>query len=83
MNRKHFEALAAVIAENYTRAINADDAVARDTVARLAGGIARVCADHNPDFDDRRFLNACGISPGRMATVQDDDRSSNRQPANT
>lgn len=59
MSRKHFESLAAAIAENYQLA---KDAEARSAVARLAGSIARTCADHNPRFDDKRFLAACGIN---------------------
>jgi len=61
MSRKHFEALAAAIAENYQLAVDADNVEARAAIARLAGSIARACANDNPRFDDRRFLAACGI----------------------
>jgi len=61
MSRKHFEALAAAIAENYQLAVDAGNQDARTAVARLAGSIARACANDNPRFDDRRFLKACGI----------------------
>lgn len=61
MSKKHFEALAAAIAENYTLAVDAGNLEARFAVVRLAGSIARACANDNPRFDDRRFLAACGI----------------------
>lgn len=61
MSRKHFEALAAAIAEQYSLAVDAGNTEARQAVARLAGSIARACANDNPRFDDKRFLAACGI----------------------
>jgi len=62
MSRKHFEALAAAIAENYQLAKDAGDINARQAIARVAGSIATACANDNPRFDDRRFLAACGIT---------------------
>jgi hypothetical protein len=65
MSRKHFEALAKEIKSSLAAAT---DTAARMAVVELAGRIARVCSDHNPNFDDRRFLVACGISnPTRVS----------------
>lgn len=63
MSRKHFEALAAAIAESYLEACqDTHNEAARAAVATLAGRIARACANDNPRFDDKRFLAACGIT---------------------
>lgn len=59
MSRKHFEALAKEIREEYLA--SECEPAARDAICALAGRIARVCSDHNPNFDDTRFLAACGI----------------------
>lgn len=61
MSRKHFEALAAEIRTAYADACSGAGEEARNAVANLAGRIARACSDSNPNFDDRRFLKACGI----------------------
>jgi hypothetical protein len=61
MSRKHFEALAAEIRAEYTCARTYDNFPAAEAIARLAGRIARVCADSNPNFSDARFIKACGI----------------------
>lgn len=62
MSRKHFEALAAAIAESYYEACqDTHNEAARAAVCTLAGRIARACSNDNPRFDDRRFLRACGI----------------------
>jgi hypothetical protein len=58
MSRKHFEALAREISEAYANAATPE---ARTAVAEMAGRIARVCSDNNPNFSDKRFLAACGI----------------------
>ena len=63
MSRKHFEALAREIRASYESAkADTHNEAARAAVAELAGRIARVCSDHNPNFNDRRFLVACGIT---------------------
>jgi len=62
MSRKHFEALAAAIAENYQLAKDAGNHDAAAAIARTAGSIARVCANENPRFKDSTFLKACGIT---------------------
>ncbi len=59
MNKKHFIALAAAIKEAYTDCTNPEH---KQTVAFVAGKVARACADENPRFDDARFLAACGIT---------------------
>lgn len=61
MNRKHFNALAAEIRTAYADACSGGGEEARTAVANLAGRIARVCADSNPNFSDARFIKACGI----------------------
>jgi hypothetical protein len=61
MSKKHFEQLAAAIAENLQLARDAGNAEAQSAVIRTAGSIARACCDANPRFDDRRFMRACGI----------------------
>jgi post-segregation antitoxin (ccd killing protein) len=61
MSRKHFEALAAEIRAEYTAAVNAGNLEGRASIAALAGRIARVCADSNPNFSDARFIKACGL----------------------
>jgi len=58
MSRKHFEALAYEIKDSYLSARTDEE---RAAIAKLAGKIARVCSNHNPNFDDRRFLVACAI----------------------
>lgn len=62
MSRKHFEALAREIRTSLEEAKkDTHNEAAAHAVACLAGRIARVCADHNPNFDDARFMKACGI----------------------
>ena len=58
MTTKHFIALAAAIKLSY---LQAETPEARRAVAFTAGRIATVCMDHNPNFNDARFIEACGI----------------------
>lgn len=54
MTRKHFIAIAAIIADGDGRT----DYAARKEVAL---GLADYFAGENPHFDRKRFLTACGI----------------------
>jgi post-segregation antitoxin (ccd killing protein) len=61
MSRKHFTALAEEIRAEYNHTFITGNVEARAAIATLAGRIARVCADSNPNFSDARFIKACGI----------------------
>ena len=54
MTKKHFVKLAAIIRDNENIA---DDG----TGLAIAEDIADMCAAENPQFDRRRFLEACGV----------------------
>lgn len=58
MTRKHFEAIAAILAEQHDHDPNSNDyLVIYDTATDLASYFAT----ENPNFDRRRFLKACGL----------------------
>jgi hypothetical protein len=59
MTKKHFAAIAAVIADEL--ADNDGDPNAIVAVASVARGLADEFAVFNPNFDRVRFLSACGI----------------------
>lgn len=60
MTRKHFKQLAHEI--NLQRAALSDSSNGYYAVKTLAYGIARnVCKPMNPNFDEKRFIEACGF----------------------
>lgn len=53
MNRKHFEAIAAMMREHWR-------ARGHDTFWHIVRSeLADICADANPRFDRKRFVDAC------------------------
>lgn len=59
MSRKHFEAIAAAIANN--RGTD-DPPMVRKALDDVAQDLAAVFAADNPRFDSARFLAACGVA---------------------
>lgn len=57
MSKRHFEALARIIAANKTRKIVSAGVALRC----VAMDIAAMCANENPQFDRDRFMAACGF----------------------
>ena len=56
MTKKHFEAFARVIREDYN-----EEHLDRDTAMRMASMVWLVAERDNPRFDRARFLKACGL----------------------
>jgi len=54
MSRKHFQALADIVAEY----AEGGEGVG---VERLAHDLATFCREQNPHFDRDRFMRACGV----------------------
>ena len=52
MSRKHFQALADIVAEVPAQGIGPE---------ALAERLAEFCATQNPHFDRDRFVRACGV----------------------
>jgi hypothetical protein len=64
MTKKHFEAIAAVLAETMSHETNDGaypDETAIRTITFIANRLANLCAAENPNFDRARFLRACGV----------------------
>lgn len=61
MTRKHFEAIAAIIATRVPFADPKHEEWAAAAVAELAENLAGYFATENPNFDRHRFLKACGL----------------------
>lgn len=64
MTKKHFEAIAKILAETMSRETNDGsypDETAIRTITFIANRIANVCESDNPNFDRARFLRACGV----------------------
>jgi hypothetical protein len=59
MTRKHFEAIAAVLAGDYASAANAGE---RNKVRGIALSLADVFAGTNPRFNRSRFYVAVGLT---------------------
>lgn len=58
MTRKHFEAIAAAIAQE---ARIAPDPAAFFQTRMVASSIASSIAQFNPNFDREKFMDACGV----------------------
>lgn len=58
MTRKHFEAIAAVIRNNYS---NTENATERKAIQTLAKSLALEFKSINPHFDPNKFMGACGF----------------------
>ena len=65
MTKKHFEALAAAVREARIDVQDYEqyegDGGGADTLLRVTGRLADVCAQFSPRFDRTRFLAACGV----------------------
>lgn len=61
MSKKHYEAIAAIIASTYRNAALYNDAGRLETLETTAARLADYFATDNPRFDRERFLAACGI----------------------
>lgn len=61
MTRKHFEEIAAVF--NNKLRDYPDDPVRRACLRDVAAGLCGTFAKANPQFDRRRFMDACGFDP--------------------
>lgn len=61
MSRKHFEAVAKVIADVYENHTMGGHAVDAEAVRKVAEGLAVEFEGHNANFDSGRFLAACGV----------------------
>ena len=60
MNRKHFEAIAAMMKEHCLSLVEDERDVGHDTLWHIVRSeLADICADANPRFDRKRFVNAC------------------------
>lgn len=67
LSRKHFQALAdivraAYVPENGEETANVGYNLA---VSDMADALADFCAQHNPNFDRARFLDACQPKPSK------------------
>lgn len=60
MTKKHFIAIAAVIADQMKTTHGADGLAQRDILDATAAALADVFAGLNGQFDRDRFLRACG-----------------------
>lgn len=70
MTRKHFEALAKLIANAERKLMRGDlihDAAVTQTLDIIATDLADFCAAQNPRFDRARFLSACGLAEDESA----------------
>jgi len=64
MTKKHFIEIAAILKderEDYLRDMNDYDTSVFNPVERTAKRLATTFKSINPNFDRRRFLEACGI----------------------
>jgi predicted secreted Zn-dependent protease len=64
MSKKHFKALADMIAHNVKYRVGSDPAIARirlEVIKRMAEDIADICEAQNVRFNRSRFMNACGL----------------------
>lgn len=62
MPKKHYQAIAAIIAEEWNRKREHVDYYGAQTALRHAAGkLAAYFATENPRFDRARFLAACGV----------------------
>lgn len=63
MTKKHYEAIAAIIASTYRNAelYDTSGSERRDTLEVTASRLADYFATDNKNFDRARFLTACGI----------------------
>ena len=64
MTKKHFEAIAAAIAQAnmlYGATQYGEQAPPRTVLETVANNLATICAAENPNFDRARFLRACGV----------------------
>ena len=60
MNRKHFEAIAAMMREHCLGLVEGERDVGHDTLwHNIRWDLASICADANPRFDRKRFADAC------------------------
>lgn len=62
MTRKHYELIAASLADSYRAAINETE---RKTVSAVAYTLAANLSGTNTRFNCQRFLAACGVKGGR------------------
>lgn len=58
MNKRHYEAIANVLAEAQNVAVEAGET---SMIRVVALGLAQQFAGDNPNFDRDRFLKACGV----------------------
>lgn len=68
MTKKHYEAIAAIIASTYRNAALYKDAGRTDTLETIAARLADYFATDNKLFDRSRFLAACGIESDKSQT---------------
>lgn len=61
MSRKHYEAIASRIRQNYYVALDVGEEYIAEGIAIAARAVATVMEDDDPRFDRARFLNACGV----------------------
>ena len=63
MTKKHYEAIAAIIASTYRNALLYKSVRATESIEVTASRLADYFAADNPKFNRSRFLIACGIDP--------------------
>lgn len=61
MTRKHFEGLAAVIAEHTAEAPRNEGLLGDEMAESIGLALAEYLSSQNPNFDRARFLKACGL----------------------
>ena len=59
MTKRDFKAIAKAVATAATEADPEDAESLRLAFENLKGDLASICAQHNPNFDRTRFLDAC------------------------
>lgn len=58
LTRKHFQRIAGILRRETYHVV-----IRTDAVKQIAEQLADYFAEENPNFDRKRFLEACGVNP--------------------